>query len=90
MNIRSLTHSLFHKHVTAEKDGLGRFYICEGRAPWAKAHVSFVPDLAGAGGHCVPATGEDENGDTLLLRMIAAGSAEEAMAMLRQAGAGSR
>jgi hypothetical protein len=89
MRIPGFTHNLFHKHAIAGKDGLGRFYICEGRAPWAKAHVSFVPDLEGAGSHCVPPTDEDENGDTLLLRMISAGSAEEAMAMLRQV-AGSR
>lgn len=79
-------HGITHRHVFASKEGIGEFCICAWRLPRSGCHVLFRPDLSGAGWHPLPED-RDEDGLRVVVRMLSAGSAEEAMAMLRGATA---
>jgi hypothetical protein len=80
-------HNVFHRHYTADKDSIGVFMFCESRVPrqlGGRVRVTFSPDFAGARCWPVPYF-RYEDGSTLLPLMLAAGSAHQAMALLRDA-----
>jgi hypothetical protein len=73
-----LTHRLTHRHFSASKEGVGSVYACTWRWPGAKIRAEFTPQLAGARTYRI-------SGDELIREILAAGSAYEAMAIIRQA-----
>lgn len=63
-----------HKHSVASKDGVGIFTICVSWRNKVK-NISFQPEFSGAGHH--PIT------ERQMLDILEAGSAAEAMAIIR-------
>jgi hypothetical protein len=73
--MRRLIHNLTHQHRLAGKSGVGEFLTCGG---WLSStvNVMFRPDLSEADWHEVPDI-------VTVRRMMAADSAEAALAVLR-------
>ena len=81
----NIVHQLLNRHYRTSKDGVGSFAFCEPRVPFRKACVGFSPDFDGARWWPVPCVEYDSEDDTLLARMLSAGSAHQAMHLLREA-----
>jgi hypothetical protein len=76
----NLVHCAVHRHMQAEKEGIGQFVLC---VPRGRKHgtLMFRPDLDGAGWHEVP---QDTGLDTTVL--FALGTPQEVMAAIRASG----
>lgn len=81
--LRTILHDVARRHSAASRDGLGTFTFCMPRLRDRGCRIWFRPDLDGAGWSPVPAV-RDEAGILLFERMLNAGSALEAMALLRR------
>lgn len=81
-----ILHDLLHKHYSLAKGGIGTFSFCEDRipAPVGRVRVAFQPEFSGARWWGVPVHVFDD-GEYLVNKMIDAGNAHQAMALLRRA-----
>lgn len=81
--ISRIVHNLFHRHVFAEKPGMGTFQFCVSRFG-SHGTVTYQPDPDVDIWHKVPYR-PFPDGTTLASRMTAADNAADAMAMLHDA-----